>query len=129
MSLHPAYFTTRFRVDQPEPAWPDAFVIVTGYATTGEQWPDELNEQADQALRLRLEALGVWHQRITGYDSATGHAEPGYAAALSVEDGLTVGRAFRQDAIFAVDTGQLRVVSCGGQQRADLGPFDERLDK
>lgn len=128
MSFHPAYFATRFRVEQPVPAWPSAFVIVTAYATTGEQWPAEKNARADEALRQRLEALGVWHWRITGYDPATGHAEAGWAVAASVPDGIALGRAFRQDAIFAVAGDRLSVVSCVDERRAEVGAFSKKLD-
>ena len=103
MSLHPGYFLIRFRVDAwiaelhgtTADVWPDAFVVVTAYATTGEQWSAARNGQAHAALRAQLESEGVWYQPITGYDPGTGHAEPGYAVAISLNDGVSLGRAFQ----------------------------------
>lgn len=128
MSFHPAYFSVRFRVEQPVPVWPSAFVIVTAYATTGEQWPAEQNERANDALRRWLEALGVWHRPITGYDPATGHAEPGWAVEVERVTGVELGGEFRQDAIFCVKEDTLELVSCLGAGSAPVGGFRERLD-
>lgn len=128
MSFHPAYFTTRFRVEPLPPTWPASFVIVTAYATTGEQWSDKENERADAALRRRLGELGVWIAPITGFDPATGHAEPGWAVAVDLEIGRSLGREFRQNAIFHVDGDRLAVVSCAEQDVAAVGAFRERID-
>lgn len=126
-AFHPAYFATHFRVAAPMPAWPPAFVIVTAYATTGEQWTDEENRQANAALLRLIERRGVWHHEITGYDPHTGHAEPGWAMALSVEDGAALGREFRQDAIYVVQHDALRVVSCHKPAQAAVGSFRGRI--
>ncbi|MFN6115842.1 MAG: DUF3293 domain-containing protein, partial [Flavobacteriales bacterium] len=100
--LHPAYFTIAFRTEAPQEHWPDQFVIITAYATTGETWSDERNTEADQRLHAELLLRGCTPLRITGYDPATGHAEPGWAVELPLDDALVVGRAYLQDAIFAV---------------------------
>ncbi|MBA2293221.1 MAG: hypothetical protein H0W15_12285 [Gemmatimonadales bacterium] len=44
------YFDVRFRAESPVAEWPAEFVIVTGYATTGEEWPEERNAEADERL-------------------------------------------------------------------------------
>ena len=129
MSFHPAYFSTRFRVEQPVPAWPSAFVVVTAYATTGERWTQAENTRADSALAQHLATLGVWRCRITGYDPATGHAEPGWAVEVTREAGLELGRAFRQDAIYWVDGETLWLVSCHRGDCASVGIFADRLDR
>jgi hypothetical protein len=128
LSLHPAYFNTRFRVTDPTPAWPDSFVIITAYATTGEQWSDEENARADEALRRRLFELAGWVSRVTGYDPATGHSEPGWAVELDEATGVGLGQEFRQDAIYRVESDQLTVVSCAGKGVAGVGRFRERVD-
>jgi DNA invertase Pin-like site-specific DNA recombinase len=38
IALNPAYFETLFEAEEPPECWPDAFAIVTAYATTGEKW-------------------------------------------------------------------------------------------
>lgn len=128
MSFHPAYFNTRFRLEQPQATLPALFVIVTAYATTGERWSHVENERADHALVQHLDGLGVWYCRITGYDPATEHAEPGWAVEVTRQEGLEFGRAFRQDAIYWVDGETLWVVSCQNGESANVGTFADRLD-
>jgi hypothetical protein len=128
LSLHPAYFNTRFRVADPTPVWPDSFVIITAYATTGEQWSDEENARADKALRRRLVELAGWVARVTGYDPATGHSEQGWAVEIDAATGVSLGQEFRQDAIYRVESDQLTVVSCTGKGVAGVGGFWERVD-
>ncbi len=99
-SLHPAYFNIAFRTEQPVAEWPERFVIITAYATTGETWSDERNQEADQRLHRELLQRGCTPIRIIGYDPDSGHAEPGWAVVLAVVEALEVGRDFRQDAIF-----------------------------
>lgn len=127
MGLKPVYFNTRFRVAQLPPAWPPTFVIVTAYATIGEQWANEENDRADVALRERLAAMSVWHWRITGYDPETGHAEPGWAVGILHSDGVRLGVDFRQDAVFAVTDDALQVISCRTGETGQLGSFRDRL--
>jgi hypothetical protein len=128
LSFHPAYFKTRFIVEQLPSTWPASFVIVTAYATTGEQWSDAQNERADEALRERLAPLGVWYARVTGHDATSGHAEPGWAFEADLATGVELGREFRQDAIYRVDGDSLRVVSCADGGVAAVGGFRERID-
>ena len=128
MSFHPAYFNTRFRVEQLPSSWPDSFVIVTAYATTGERWPADENKRGDEALTRRAAELGGWSLRVTGYDPVTGHAEPGWALEIDLETGVGLGREFRQDAIYQVEGDRLVAVSCGENGVAAVGGFRERVD-
>ena len=41
-------------------------------------------------------------RRITGYDPATGHAEPGWAIEIGFDEAVDLGLRFQQDAIFWV---------------------------
>ena len=128
-ALRTAYHVTRFRDVSVDVRWPEAFVIITACATTGSTWTPEREAAADAALRADLVNRGVWHTRITGYHPETGHAEPGWAAELSVADGCALGRAYRQDAIYTVEGDELRVVLCEEPLRAErVGVFRERLD-
>ena len=67
MTMSADYFDTRFRLDTPVRHWPDEFVIVSAYQTTGEQWPDEVNQAADKSLEQELKQHFDWLVRITGY--------------------------------------------------------------
>jgi hypothetical protein len=127
-ALHPAYFQVRFRTDGPVTRWPEHFAIITAYATTGEQWADARNREADERLHAELLVRGLKPIRITGYDPASGHAEPGWAVAVTLEEALEIGGYYLQDAIFTVENDTLAVVSCrDGGVKASLGSLRERF--
>ena len=129
-SLHPAYFETRFRVDYSMPEWPQEFVVVSAYATTGEQWTEEENERAAEELGATiLERLDVWTEPVTGFSRETGHAEPSWAVELSLDDACDLGLRFRQDAIFHVRGDLLSVTHCDDRRALiPVGGFRERVD-
>ena len=128
--MPPPYFTVRFRTEAAAIDWPAQFVIITAYATTGERWDAAREVAADAALAETLEALGVWYTRITGYTPETGHAEPGWAAALSLEAGCELGLRFAQDAIYVVEGDALGVTFCDARRGVvPVGAFRERLDR
>ena len=128
--LHRAYFRTRFRwAGGDTSGWPAEFAIISAYATTGEQWSDEENEAGHESLYLELERRNVWVEPLTGYAPDTGHAEPGCAVELRLEEAKALGRRFRQDAIFHVRGNELFVVQCAESGRSEfVGAFRERLD-
>lgn len=113
------YYSVRFRTAVRVADWPDEFIIVTGYATTGETWTAEENLAANEKLAAELAATGRWFVPITGYSSGTGHAEPGFAVAMSAADGTALGRRYRQDAIYVVRGARLTVRYCS-DEREDL---------
>jgi hypothetical protein len=128
-SLHPAYFQVRFRGEALPEHWPDRFVVITAYATTGEQWSPAENQAVDQKLLQRIQDLGVWHVRLTGYSPQNGHAEPGWAVEISLNEARTLGREFLQDAIYWVSGDKLEVTRCTPQSELiEVGRFRERLD-
>ncbi len=127
--MHPAYFETRFRTTTSSSDWPPSFVIISACATTGETWPRQANEEADNRLAAELNARGVWTTRVTGYSPLTGHAEPGWAVEVDLQDARDIGRRFLQDAIYIVETDVLWVVSCAGDDPpVEVGTFSSRLE-
>ena len=127
--LHPAYFETRFRAPEPLDGWPRDFPIISAYATTGQTWTDDENREADRRLYEELRARSAHPRPITGFAPDTGHAEPSWAAVLSTEEALEVGRIFHQDAIFLVADDDLFVIRCEAPTRAVfVGGFRERLE-
>lgn len=129
MTMPTPYLTVRFRSEAPVVNWPAQFVILTAYATTGLRWDPAREMAADAALQQALTRRGVWHVRLTGYASDTGHAEPGWAAALSWEEGCTLGVHFAQDAIYWVEGDALSVTYCDARRAlVRVGGFRERLD-
>ena len=124
------YYTVRFRLDQPVPAWPAEFVMVTGWATTGERWTEAENLAANARLEAELAISGRWFVPITGYSPQNGHAEPGFAVAMGAEEGTALGRRYLQDAIYVVRGDQLTVRYCGDEREDPVaGRWGELLDK
>ena len=124
------YHETRFRLPRPVLSWPSTFGLITGYATTGEVWPEERNQQANAALERVLVSTGCWMAPITGYSPSTGHAEPGWAVEMTFEQCCKLGEEFLQDAIYFVENGELFVSPCaeGKRDLAPVGNFMERVD-
>ncbi len=111
-TIHPAYFETHFEQLSAFDEWPKNFAIVTAYATTGEVWTDAENKLAGQLLETNLANQQVWIHRLTGYSPKSGHAEPGWAAEISFESAVDLGKRFRQDAIYYVSQDTLFVILC-----------------
>ena len=127
--MESAYFHVRFRTPEPDGWWPEAFAIVTAYHTTGQTWPATRNREADAALREVLRDEGCWTRRLTGYHPVTGHAEPGWAAALPFPEACDLGARFLQDAIYWVEGDVFAVSHCDDRRAAvPVGSFRERLD-
>lgn len=127
-SLHPAYFEIRFRTDLAPTSWPDRFAIVTAYATTGQKWSEDENQTADQRLVEEILTRGLWHVRLTGYSPNDGHAEPGWAVEISLDEARSLGQKFLQDAIYWIAGDELWVTHC--EERSPMvkvGEFRERL--
>ncbi len=127
--MHPAYFGTRFRVDNLPDRWPAQFVILSAWATTGQQWTQEQNEAADHGLARWLVDHGWWHHRVIGYSPRTGHAEPSWAFPLPLDEACELGLQFQQDALYYVDGDELYVTHCD-QRRSlqSVGLFRQRID-
>lgn len=126
---HPAYFVVRFRLERYPDDWPESFAIITAWATTGEQWSAADNAAANERLHQRLAALGCWSWRVTGFSPFDGHAEEGWAVALSVEQARELGREFLQDAIYWVDHDQLWVTKCtAASGLVTVGSFRQRIE-
>ena len=126
--MHPAYFETRFHTPVLDVEWPQEFVIVSAYATTGEHWPLERNLAADRELESYLRGMRIWIRRITGYSPTSVHAEPSWAAVVPFDAACDLGLSFHQDAIYHVADDVLSISYC--DHRRDLiqvGNFRERL--
>ncbi len=126
--MNPAYFLTHFISRDGTEDWPERFVIITAYATTGERWTGAMNEAQNQKLEAVLQGRGQWMRAVTGYSRETTHMEPGWAVALDWEEGCDLGDQFQQDAIYVVEGDALSVTHCD-ERRAlvSVGAFRDRL--
>jgi len=126
--MSPAYFETHFQLEGSDANWPSKFAIVTAYNTTDETWSPERNSAADRDLTAELAAIDVWRRQITGYSPSTGHAEPGWAVELSLNDACDLGFRYKQDAIYYVTGDELWVSFCDNRrQLVRVGSFSDRL--
>ena len=107
---------------------PEEFAIISGYATTGEKWPTERNQQADEQLHHRLVENGTWLRRVTGYAPDTGHNEPCWAIAISFDEACDIGEEFLQDAIYYVVGDDLFVSHCDSRRvKAPISKFSVKI--
>lgn len=127
-AMHPDYFETHFHVQDPVPCWPNEFVIISAFATTGKSWTLEENQAADENLIAKLRKRGCWITRVTGYSPRTGHSEPSWAAEIPLYEACDLGMHFRQDAIYHVLGDVLSVTNCDREGKlVPVGGFRERL--
>jgi hypothetical protein len=126
--MNPVYFETKFECAEKWTDWPEAFAIITAYATTGEKWPHARNQAADKLLEAHLREQDLWVRRVTGFSPATGHREPGWAVALNLKAACEIGLRFRQEAIFYVAGDALGVSFCDSRcALVHVGSFRGRL--
>ena len=122
------YKETLFLADEWKDA-PDKFAIITAYATTGENWSDKENKDADRRLMKTLRSYKVWMTRITGYSPSSGHSEPGWAVDIDLENSCNLGNWFKQDAIYYVKNDKLFVSYCDSRRAlVPVGSFSDRLN-
>ena len=122
------YYETHFRgVDINNEV--SEFAIITAYATTGEQWLDERNIEADSELQQRLQEEGYLLGRMTGYSPSTDHKEAGWAAATGFKKACEIGIEFKQDAIYYVRENMLYLSFCDEERREliEVGSFQPRF--
>ena len=126
--MHPAYLETHFISRDGLDGWPQQFVILTAFATTGETWTDQQNEAADHKLESELRGTGRWMRRVTGYSPTTQHCEPGWAVAMDWEEACDLGVRYLQDAIYVISGDALAVTYCDGHRElVPVGSFIDRL--
>ena len=127
--MNPEYFKTRFRTTENLVHFPEEFVIITAYPTTGETWDPSKTEEADQKPEEELKFRNTWIIRIEGYSPETGHAEPGWGTTMPIDDACEIGLRYRQDAIFHVKNDLLSVTYCDERRElVNIGSFEARLD-
>lgn len=130
LTFLPAYFSTRFWVEEPAQSLTEFGVILSGFATTGQVWDAPRNRQSDLALESLLRSHSQCILvRLIGYSPSLDHAEPSWLVDLNCQEGCRIGVEFQQDALYSVEAGELFVVDCQDPaKRAYVGRFSDRLD-
>ena len=114
--INPLYLSTFLDVGADWCEKPKEFAIISAYATTGEKWSVERNQQADERLHQQLVEKGGWLRRVTGYAPDTGHNEPCWAVAVSLDEACDIGEEFLQDAIYYIEGDELYVSHCDSRR-------------
>ena len=80
------------------------------------------------AVQLVSRSASTRVAAVTGCSPDFVHRETGWAANISLDEALHLGRIYRQEAIFWISAGQLHLVSCAlGAIPEPLGPWSSRL--
>ena len=114
--INPLYLSTFLDLGPDWSEQPKEFAIISAYATTGEKWSAERNQQADKRLYERLVREKTWLRRVTGYAPDTDHNEPCWAVSMSFTEACDLGEEFLQDAIYYVEGDQLYVSHCDSRR-------------
>jgi len=126
--VNPLYLSTFLDLGVDWSEQPEEFAIISGYATTGEKWPTERNQQADEQLHHRLVENGTWLRRVTGYAPDTGHNEPCWAIAISFDEACDIGEEFLQDTIYYVVGDDLFVSHCDSRRvKTPISKFSVKI--
>ena len=126
--MNPIYFKTCFRIKEREVVFPEEFVIITAYPTTGEKWDDLRISNAALNLEKELKSRNKWMVGIEGYDPETGHAEEGWGTVMSLDEACDLGRLYLQDAIYHINNDQISVTYCVQKRKlVNFGSFKLKL--
>jgi hypothetical protein len=126
--LYPEYFETHFRCGNNDFASIREFAIITAYATTGEQWPEERNKDANEKLHQELKIQGCLLGTIIGFSHETDHEESSWVAEMGFDCACDIGLKYKQDAIYYVRDDMLFVSLCDDRRElVKVGPFSARL--
>ena len=126
--INPLYLSTFLDLGPDWSEQPKEFAIISAYATTGEKWSAERNQQADERLQKQLVEKGAWLRSVIGYAPDTGHNEPCWATAISFDEACDIGKEFLQDAIYYVEGDQLYVSHCDSRRaKTSISKFSLKI--
>ena len=127
--MNPEYFKTRFRTQEQKIQFPDEFIIITAYPTTGENWGQSKVKGAERQLFEELNSRKTWMVSIEGYSPEAGHAESGWCTMMGFDEACEMGLRYLQDAIFHVKDDLLSVTFCDQRRKlVEIGAFLQRVD-
>ena len=123
--MNPAYRQVRFQAELPHGALPESFGIVTAWNPDGIDASPAANATAHAELQSILTTEGLLHFPVTGGSPDFAHAEPGFGIVASAAACLTLGRRFRQEAIFRIHRGQVQLIPCGTAPPESIGAWQD----
>jgi hypothetical protein len=108
----------------------NAIYVITAYNPGGQVLGEAANQCAQARLADELGRENVVTWPAYGGDRAWLHVEPSVAVlGIDMAKALALGRAYRQEAIFALTPTALQVVECQGNRRVTNGWITETLQE
>jgi hypothetical protein len=107
-----AYFKARVKAEVPPGGWPESFAVITACNPDGVTIDSATNERRTEAFRQGLVGRDLRFFPVNGYDPDSPHEEPGFGVVCDEATALELGREWGQEAIFQVERGQVRLISC-----------------
>ncbi len=104
------YHQTQFVTELERVSPPDHFYIITAHNPSGEVTPDEKNDENNTLLLEALQASKWSYFPVTG--QCEDHAEAGFGVRCSRVEAITLGKQFRQDALYKICDDQVVLVDC-----------------
>jgi hypothetical protein len=123
--MNPAYAHVRFRAELPKGGLPERFGIVTAWNPDGIATNTVSNHAANASLETILQAEALPHFPVTGGSPDFTHAEPGFGIIADQARILTLGREFRQEAVFWIDRGTVHLLPCSDALPQVVGSWSE----
>jgi len=124
--FRPEYLHALFRSTDPETGLPHRFAVITASNPDGRMQSASDNAQSDAALAARLAGMGTPSWRVTGFFPEGLHSEAGFGIETSLLEALSIGREFRQEAVYWVRNGNLSLVSCTCRTEVPMGSWASR---
>ena len=104
------YHKTLFTIDLGRTSFPNHLFIITAHNPFGEIVPDEKNDKNNTLLLEAIQASKWNHFPVTS--QCEDHAEAGFGVKCSRVEAITLGKQFRQNAIYEICDDQVVLVDC-----------------
>lgn len=106
----------------------EVYYVLTAYNPGGRTQPAARNAEAQRLLETDLEREGLAVTRVTGRSTNGRWAEPSALVASERQVALDIGSRYGQDAVFELDSQNMRVVDCKSGAVSFEGPRHVRVE-
>lgn len=127
MNYPPEYENTVFHLESPPHPLPTEFAIITAHNPKDQSTDAAQNLAKDRELHECIEPLNVTYFRATGASPDGTHREAGWAAAISKDAAVQLGKSFHQTGIWWVSANQLTLITCEDGHEFPMRTFSDRI--
>lgn len=108
--MNEEYHQTHFIAELEREISPDHSFIIIAHNPSGEITPDETNDENNTLLLEAIQTSKWGYLPVTG--KCEDHAEAGFGVRCSRVEAITLGKQFRQDALYEICEDQVVLVDC-----------------